>query len=87
MSTTDDDMNLPCSITCLIYRRLSRFSTTIGSSAGLSLVGPTKVEARKSFLFTEGFFKVENKEHLNDFVVSPYKGPPQGSLILILQWE
>ena len=27
-------------------------------------VGPTKVKVSKSFLFTEGSIKVENKEHL-----------------------
>ena len=36
----------------------------------MSLVGLTKVKARKSFLFTEGYLKVENKEHLFDFVVT-----------------
>ena len=41
-----------------------------GPGSGLSLVGPTKVKARKSFLFTKGSLKVENKEHLMDFVVT-----------------
>ena len=40
------------------------------SSTGLSLVGPFKVKALTPFLFTEGSFKVENKEHLFDFVVT-----------------
>ena len=35
----------------------------------LSLGSPTKVEARKSYLFTEGSLKVENNEHLFEFVV------------------
>ena len=39
----------------------------------MSLVGPTKVKAPKSFLFTDGSFKVENKEHLVDFVVTLYE--------------
>ena len=33
------------------------------------LVGPPKVKARKSFLFTEKFPWIKNKEHLLDFVV------------------
>ena len=33
-----------------------------------SLQGPPKVKACKSFLFTESSPKVENKEHLVDFV-------------------
>ena len=45
----------------------------------LSLVGPTKVMANKSFLFTKGFPKVENKEYLFDFVVTLY------SLITLLE--
>ena len=32
-----------------------------GPGSGLSLVSPTKVKARKSFLFTEGSLKVEIK--------------------------
>ena len=43
---------------------LSRCSTARGSSSGLSLGGPTKVKASKSFLFTEGSLKVEDKESL-----------------------
>ena len=38
----------------------------------MSLVGPTLVKARTSFLYTEGFLKVENKEHLVDFVITLY---------------
>ena len=34
--------------------------------------GPTKVKTRKSFLFTEGSIKVENKENLIDFVATIY---------------
>ena len=41
--------------------RLSRCSTAWGSSFGLSLGGPTKVKVCKSFLFTEGSLKVQNK--------------------------
>ena len=45
----------------------SQLSVQIGGSGSrLSLGGPTKVEAHKSFLFTEGLLKVENK--LNLFV-------------------
>ena len=54
----------------IIYSQLSRCSTARGSSTGLSLVGPTIVKACKSFLFTEGSLKVENKKHLLDFVVT-----------------
>ena len=49
---------------------LSRCSTARGSSKGFSLVGPAKVKAHKSLLFTEGFLEVKNKEHLFDFVVT-----------------
>ena len=45
-------------------------STAKGSGSGLSLGGHTKVGASKSFLFTEGSLKVENKEHLINFVVT-----------------
>ena len=55
-----------------IYSLLSGCSTARGSSAGLSLVGPTKVNSCKSFLFTQGSLKIENKEHLVDFVVTLY---------------
>ena len=41
-----------------------------GSSTEFWLVCPTKVKARKSFLFTEGSPVDENKEHLFDFVVT-----------------
>ena len=41
-----------------------RVAVQLGSSTRLSLVGPTKVKARKSFLFTKGSLKVENNESL-----------------------
>ena len=44
-----------------MYSRLSSCSTAKGSSARLSLVGPTKVKVCKSNLFTGGSLKVENK--------------------------
>ena len=47
-----------------MFSQLSRCSTAKGSKTGLSLVGPTKVKARKSFLFNEGFLKVENNKSL-----------------------
>ena len=37
---------------------------------GLIPAYPWDVKARKSFLLTEGSFKVENKEHLFDFVLT-----------------
>ena len=49
---------------------MSRLSTSRFSCSGLSLGGPTNFKACKSFLFTEGSFKVENKEHLIDFLVT-----------------
>ena len=55
-----------------IYGWLSRCSTARGSCSRLSLGGPTTVNALKSFLFTEDSFKVENKEHLVDFIVTLY---------------
>ena len=45
-------------------------SAARGSRTGFSLVGPTKVKACKSFLFTESSLKVENKEDLVDFVIT-----------------
>ena len=56
----------------MIHSQLLRCNTARGSSTGLSLVGPTKVKAVKSFLFTEGSLKVLKKEHLVDFVVTLY---------------
>ena len=47
----------------ILYTQLSRCYATKGSSTRFFLVGPTKFEARKSFLFTEKFPWVENKEH------------------------
>ena len=47
-----------------------RCSTGRVSSSGLFCVRPTKVKARKSFLFTEGSLKVRNKEYLVDLVVT-----------------
>ena len=55
-----------------MFCQLSRCSTARGSSTGWSQVGPTKVKARKSFLFIEGSPEVENKIHLFDFVVTVY---------------
>ena len=40
------------------YIRLSRCSTARGFGTGLSLVGLTKVKARKSFLFSESSLRV-----------------------------
>ena len=56
----------------IINSWLSKCSTAWGFKTGLSLVGPTKVKACKSFLFTDGSLKVENKEHLFGFVVTLY---------------
>ena len=53
-----------------MYSCLSRCSEARGSSTGLLLIGPTKVNTRKSFLFTKGFLKVENEEHLFDLIVT-----------------
>ena len=43
-----------------MYSRLSRCGTAKGSSTRLFRVGPIKVKACKSFLFTDGPLKVEN---------------------------
>ena len=56
----------------IINSRLSRCNTARAFSTGLSLVDTTKVEAWKSFLFSEGSLKFEHKEHLVDFVVRLY---------------
>ena len=42
-----------------IYSPLSRYSTSRGSSNGLVTVGPEKVKACRSILFTEGIPEVE----------------------------
>ena len=62
-------------VTCLsfvifIYCQWSRCCTAKGFNTGFSLVGPTKVKAHKSFLFTEKFPCIEDKEHLLDFVIT-----------------
>ena len=44
-----------------IYSQLWRCSTAKGSSIGLAPVGPTKVKACKSILFTEGTTEVKIK--------------------------
>ena len=56
----------------IMHSWLSRCSTARGSCSGLSLEGSTKVNAGKSFLFTEDSLKVENKEYLVNFVVTLY---------------
>ena len=53
-----------------MYSRLSRCCTAGESSTRCSLLSPTKVKARKSFLFTKKFPCIENKEHLVDFVIT-----------------
>ena len=45
---------------------LSRCCTSKWSSTRFSLVGPTKVKARKSYLFSEKFLYIENKDTLKD---------------------
>ena len=57
---------------CNINSWLSRCSSARGSGSWLYLGNPTKVKANKFFLFTESSLKVENKEHLVDFVVTLY---------------
>ena len=57
-------------VTVIIYSWLSRCSIARGSNSRLSQEVPTKVKARNSFLFAAGFYKVENTEHLIDFVVT-----------------
>ena len=42
------------------------------SSTGSSLVGPTKVKAHNSVLFTKSSLVVGNQEHLVDFAVTLY---------------
>ena len=41
-----------------MFNQLSRCSIARGSGSGLTLGGPTKVEAHKSSLFTEGLVNV-----------------------------
>ena len=52
---------MSCLSLVMIYSWLSRHSTSRGSSTGLVPVGPTKVKAHKSILFTEGTPEVEIK--------------------------
>ena len=49
--------------------QLLRCSTAKRSSTGLLQVGPTKVKARLSILFTKGPPWSQNKEHLFDWVI------------------
>ena len=42
-----------------IYSRFLRLSTARGSGTGLVTVGPAKVKACKSFLFTEGVYSLK----------------------------
>ena len=44
---------------------MSRCSTARGSGSGLSMGGPTKVKAFKSFLFTDGSLKVGNNRSIH----------------------
>ena len=60
----------PCSTGLKIVSQLSRCCAARPSHNGFNLVGPTKVKARKSFLFTEKFPKIESKEHLLYFVIT-----------------
>ena len=57
----------------VVHRQLSRYSTARGSSTGLSLTTFAKVEAHKSFLFSEKSRGVENKEQM--YRQSPVKSP------------
>ena len=45
-----------------IFSQLSRCSTARGAISGSLLGGPTKVKARKSFLFTEGSYPVTRSD-------------------------
>ena len=64
----------------LIYCLLSRCSITRGSNTGFFHVGPTKVKACKSFLFTKSSLKVWDKEHLFDFICYFLSGPSWAAL-------
>ena len=48
-----------------MHSQLSRHSTARGSSTGLVPIGPTKVKAPTSVLFTEGTLEVEIKGTLS----------------------
>ena len=62
-----------------IHSQLWRCCTTRGSSTRFSVVGPTKVKAFKSFLFTEKFCCIENNDVFHYFAKSV--GHNGGSLI------
>ena len=55
-----------------MYSQLLRGRTASRSNTGFSLVGPTKVKARKSLLFTKKFRCTENKEHMVEFLSHLY---------------
>ena len=47
----------------IIHSQLSKCCTARVSNAGLYRIGPTKVKASKSFLFTEGSLEVKIKNN------------------------
>ena len=53
-----------------MHSQLFSCCTAKASGTGLSGAIPTKVEALKSFLFSEKLPCIENKEHLVDFVTT-----------------
>ena len=55
-----------------LHSQLLPCCTAWGPTTELSLVGSTKVNACKSFLFTEKFTYIENKEHGIDFFTKVY---------------
>ena len=67
LSVQNKDLNV---VALVNYSWLSKCCTARESSYRFSLVGLTKVKARKYFLFTENFTCIENKEHLLDFVIT-----------------
>ena len=67
---SDDRQGNELHILAEIHSLLPRCCTAMGFYTRISLVDPTKVKARKSFLFTEKLCCIENKEHLFLFVIT-----------------
>ena len=63
------------------------YCTARGSGNVFSRVGLTKVEAHKSSLFTEKFPCIENKEHMDDFVITLYSYFFSFTFMLLLQYS
>ena len=71
------------------YSRLSRFNTARGSGTFLVRIGPAKVKACKSVLFTEGTPEVKNKEHMINETDNklPFKSKSKSGLMKLTHFK